>query len=118
MAAIFDQDAALHRMGGDPQLFTEMVVLLQEDGPHLMQQFTTALAERDGAGVQHAAHTLKGLAANFGAMRTVRAAATAEQLARERSWDGLPDATEELSRALSELLAALQPHTASASKAV
>src|SRR5262245_60165190 len=80
MTSVFDIEASLRRMGQDQQLFREMIGLLQEDGPRRMLEVTNGLAERSAPRIRHAAHSLKGLTANFSAPRAVGAAARLEHL--------------------------------------
>jgi HPt (histidine-containing phosphotransfer) domain-containing protein len=109
MSNIYDQSGSLRRMGNDHELFQEMVGLLRSDAPHLLQALITAHKDGDAAGAQRAAHTLKGLAANFGAGRAVAAAAEVERLAKVKQSAGMPAAITELEESLSELIAALTP---------
>jgi HPt (histidine-containing phosphotransfer) domain-containing protein len=59
--------------------------------------------------MQRAAHTLKGLASNFGAGRAVAAAAEVERLAKANQSAGIPAAITELKDSLDELIAVLAP---------
>jgi HPt (histidine-containing phosphotransfer) domain-containing protein len=108
---IFDKRAALERMAFDAQLFGEMINLLRDDGPRRMREVQAGLEVGDLSRVHHAAHSLKGLAANFNAGRTVQAAAHLEKMAKagERG-QPLAAAAAELGAALSELLAELERH--------
>jgi len=108
---IFDKRAALERMAFDAQLFGEMIDLLREDGPRRMLELKAGLETGDLGRMHHAAHSLKGLAANFNASRTVQAAAHVEKLAKAgQSGDELAVAVAELREALDELLAELAQH--------
>jgi len=109
MSPIFDYHASLARMGNDEILLREMAVLLLEDGPHRMQEALASLKSHDARQTLHAAHTLKGLAANFGALRTVSAAARLEDLARREIWTEMKPAADTLQQALDELLRELRP---------
>ena len=66
-----------------------------------------AYKEGDLPRMLRAAHTLKGLAANFRRARAVAAAAEAERLAKAAHSDGIPTAIAELDEALDELIAEL-----------
>jgi HPt (histidine-containing phosphotransfer) domain-containing protein len=89
-----------------------MVELLQDDGPRRLREVQGGLEAHELVRVHHAAHSLKGLAANFSAARATQAAASVESLAKNGDAEGrLPAAAEELGRALDELLVALAPHT-------
>ena len=105
-------------MGYDQKLFREMIGLLLEDGPRRLHQAQQGLEDRDAKQIHHAAHTLKGLAANFSAQATVDAAAAVERLANANQWGDLPQALARLDDALAELLAALQPLAKSASQSI
>jgi HPt (histidine-containing phosphotransfer) domain-containing protein len=111
MAEIFDYEGSLLRMGGDHELFQEMVGLLHADAPQLLQAVGVAHQRGDFPGVERAAHTLKGLASNFGAAHTVAAAAEVEHLAKTKQSAGLPAALSDLNAAFDQLMAALAPAT-------
>jgi HPt (histidine-containing phosphotransfer) domain-containing protein len=108
---VFDKQATLERMAFDAQLFGEMIDLLSQDGPRRLNELQRALQAADLPRVRHAAHSLKGLAANFNATRTVQAAAQIEKVAKSGEFvEQLPDAVAELSEALHELLEELAQH--------
>jgi len=107
MSKVFDYVASLHRMGDDQELFHEMAELLRADAPALLDAVQAANQQGDVQRLERASHTLKGLAANFGAARAVSAAADVEKLAKQRQSSGLPAAIGELEEALDELIAAL-----------
>ena len=107
MSNIYDHDGALRRMGNDAELFAEMVGLLRSDAPHWLTVLKRAIDDGDPPRIHRAAHTLKGLAANFGAQRAVGAAADIERRAKTQQSDGMAAAARELEEALDELLAAL-----------
>jgi two-component system, sensor histidine kinase and response regulator len=108
---IFDYAGSLHRMGDDQELFHEMAELLRQDAPALLDAVNVAYQQGDVPRLERASHTLKGLAANFGAARTVSAAAEVEKLAKQRRSTGMPAAISELEEALDELIAALAATT-------
>jgi two-component system, sensor histidine kinase and response regulator len=107
MSTIYDYNGSLHRMGDDHELFHEMAELLRADAPALLDAVHAAHEHGDPPRLERASHTLKGLAANFGAARTVAAAAEVERLARQRQSSGLPAAIGDVEEALDELIAAL-----------
>lgn len=118
MAAIFDYEASLARMGNDESLLREMADLLLADGPFRMREAREGLKSRDALRVLYAAHTLKGLVANFGAVQAIDAAARVEDLARGEKWEEMEAAIDSLHRALEELLQALRSLVAEASGTV
>jgi HPt (histidine-containing phosphotransfer) domain-containing protein len=107
MSQIYDYAGSLHRMGDDQALFYEMVGLLRSDVPQWLNVLHAAEREGDASRVQRAAHTLKGLVANFGASRAVAAAAEVEQYGKAQTTEGLHEAVAELEGSLDELLGAL-----------
>jgi two-component system, sensor histidine kinase and response regulator len=109
MSKIFDHEGSLLRMGNDHELFHEMVQLLHADAPPLLASLQSAHQEGDFQRLHRTAHTLKGLAANFGAERAVTSASEVEKLAKARQSAGLPAAIAKLEESLDELAAALAP---------
>jgi len=61
-----DLDAALEIVGGDTDLLHMIVEVSMEECPTQIQALEEALAAQNAAGVEHAAHTLKGVVANVG----------------------------------------------------
>ena len=111
MPTVFDYQGSLVRMGGDEQLFGEMVGFLFADSPRWLQELRTGLERQDASLVQRSAHTLKSLAANFGGAAAVAAAARVERIAREdRDLKAAAQALPALEAALHELEAALAPY--------
>jgi two-component system, sensor histidine kinase and response regulator len=110
MSKVFDYESSLRRMGDDVELFQEMLGLLRADAPPLVDTVRRAHRARDHKAVERAAHTLKGLSANFSAVRAVAAAAEVERLARHRQESGMDVAVQELASAVDELVAALADH--------
>jgi HPt (histidine-containing phosphotransfer) domain-containing protein len=109
MSTVYDYAGSLCRMGNDQELFQEMVGLLRADAPPLLSAIRAAQSDGDAPRLQRAAHTLKGLSANFGAQRAVTAAETVEKLAKAHQSAGMPAAISELEESLDELVAALAP---------
>lgn len=104
--AIYDYDASLGRMGGNQQLFLEMVQFLEADGPEHLQQVQAGMERGDAKSVHRHAHSLKGLVANFDAERTAQAALAVEERAKAGQLPAAP-LVEELQLSLTELLATL-----------
>src|SRR5262245_27844925 len=107
MSDIFDYTGSLHRMGDDHELFQEMVGLLRADAPRWLRVLNDARQCSDAAATERAAHTLKGLASNFGASRAIAAAAEVEQLARAQQFEKMPPVVAELEAALDQLMSVL-----------
>lgn len=107
MSKVFDYESSLKRMGNDPALFLEMVELLRADAPALLDLLRQALLSGDNQTTLRAAHTLKGLASNFGAERATAAACEVEQLAKRQPNAEIVAATQRLTQSFTELIAAL-----------
>ncbi|MGH9313445.1 MAG: response regulator [Vicinamibacterales bacterium] len=71
---LFDERAALARVGGDRQLLKQVVGLFRADYPKTLRRIEAALRRGDGERLRTAAHALKGSVSTFGA-RAVRDAA-------------------------------------------
>ncbi len=108
MSSLYDYAGSLERMGGDAQLFREMVGFFVTDAPGWLNQVRLGIERGDATLVHRSAHTLKGLVSNFGAQAAIKAAATVEQRAREDATlasvkpliPGLETAIQELETAL------------------
>ncbi|MGZ3182647.1 MAG: PAS domain S-box protein [Telluria sp.] len=69
--ALPDWRDALQRLDGDAALFLELAGLFLADGPGMLAELNEALARGDRAASERAAHSLKGVLANFGAREAV-----------------------------------------------
>ena len=65
----------MERLNGDKELLTALVGFFFEDFPLLLDEIRAAFGSRDWPALQRAAHSLKGLSANFGAAPAVAALA-------------------------------------------
>jgi HPt (histidine-containing phosphotransfer) domain-containing protein len=83
-ASIFNHEESVTRLGGDEALFDDILDIFLEDAPKLLEQASTSLCSGDSETLERAAHTLKGLSANFTAPTAVEASYAVEILARER----------------------------------
>jgi two-component system sensor histidine kinase/response regulator len=70
---VVDFSASLQRLGGDKKLLRELIKFFLEDFPALIHAVRAGLAQGDWPKVQRAAHSLKGLSANFTAGPAVQA---------------------------------------------
>ena len=94
--------AALERLDGDRELLATLIAVFHEDSVELLIRLATAVEQRDAARAERAAHSLKGLAANFDGFPAVEAARVIEEAARQADWPavagGLPTLEREVSR--------------------
>jgi CheY-like chemotaxis protein len=108
--AIIDYRGALERLGGDESLFCDIVRLFDRDAPELLRRIRTCISENDAAELQRAAHSLKGLAANFGAKDAMDSAYRLEQMGKSLSLDGAENGATDLENEVARLDQALSPY--------
>jgi CheY-like chemotaxis protein len=102
--------AALARLGGDEELLHELMRMFHVDAPALLDKLRAASQQHDTQAVVRAAHSLRGLAANFDAAPTVDAATAVERLAGEGDHRVLEPALQTLESELAVLCHALDTH--------
>lgn len=88
-ANAFDLETSLDRLGGDLDILLEVAEAFCATAPELLEQITAAAGQRDGPGLKRTAHSLKGSAANFGAVATCEAAQQLERMGGAGSFDGV-----------------------------
>jgi two-component system, sensor histidine kinase and response regulator len=110
MSPAFDYPGSLKRFGNDHQLFEEMVGIFLDDAPKWLKTLRTAVAANDVRQIQQGAHTIKGMAANFGAARAIAAAAQIEQHAGMGNISAVSRSLPLLDEAIDELQKALNAH--------
>lgn len=76
----------------DPELRRELAAMFLEDCPKLLSEIRTALTQRDGPSLKHAAHTLKGSAGVFKVPPAYDAALRMEHIGKDCDWDHGEDA--------------------------
>jgi two-component system, sensor histidine kinase and response regulator len=79
---IFDRAAALKGVGGDAQLFEEILGLFLEDGPRLLDEVRLAVENRDPQELNRHLHILRGSAGHFEASALVAAVRKLELIGR------------------------------------
>jgi signal transduction histidine kinase/CheY-like chemotaxis protein len=107
----FDYAAALAHIGGDQELFNELVQIFLSTSPQMVAEIRVALASGERKRLVQAAHSFKGAASNFGARKLVEAAQQLEEIGREgelrtanMAWATLEEEIEGLSAALSAVV--------------
>lgn len=107
---VFDFAGALKRLGGDKELFREIVLFFFEDSPGLLSKLRCGLRDQNPSVVERSAHALKGMAANFDAHRAVEAALHVETLGASGNLTEAPTAIEGLEEEINILKIALTPY--------
>jgi two-component system, sensor histidine kinase and response regulator len=105
---VFDFDQSLRRFDGDRELYRDLIGFFLEDSPKLLEQVRQGMHDGDAKSARRAAHTLKGLAANFTARRAVDAADAVERLAAGHALASAQDAVARLEQEIALLDAALR----------
>jgi len=84
----FDTRETLARMDGDWDLFREVVGIFAADSHTMMALIGDAIEQQDPAGLNRAAHTLKGALSNFGARAPLALVHKLETLGKKGNLDG------------------------------
>lgn len=105
---VIDRVAVLENLGGDLDLFHQIITIFLDDTPPKIEALQQALAARDAAQLHTLGHTLKGSIANFGAPRATEAARALENAAKLGDLAHAPQQVQELMAATEELCTALR----------
>jgi CheY-like chemotaxis protein len=106
--SIFNTEEALERVGGDMDFFREVIGLFSEDYPKTMAEIRKAIIEGDAAGLNRAAHFLKGSVANFGARSAYETAFKLETMGQNNDLAGAMDTLIFLGEQVEQLKRALE----------
>jgi two-component system sensor histidine kinase/response regulator len=107
MSEPFDREGLMQNLDDDLEFLAETVAMLDEDAPGLLQQAAEAAGTGDAEALAAAAHTLKGMFANFCADPARDAAFAVERMAREHQLDGIGPAVDVLRSEAERLTSAL-----------
>jgi HPt (histidine-containing phosphotransfer) domain-containing protein len=94
-------------MGGDHELLQQIVKFFQEDAPEYLSRLHSAVEGGNSAQVLHAAHSLHGLVATFGAEAAALAALRLEDIGRSGDLSSVNEAVGALEDEISRLQTAL-----------
>jgi two-component system sensor histidine kinase/response regulator len=90
-AALFDADQMLVNIGGDQDLFKQLLDMFLERYPMMLCEIREALRTQDGPRLERAAHTMKGTAGNLCAAEIIVIAGQLESMGRLGTLDQAPD---------------------------
>jgi HPt (histidine-containing phosphotransfer) domain-containing protein len=107
MSAVFDEKELLDRIDNDWDFLGETVQMLNSDAPELMKQIRDASAKGDAAALGRAAHTLKGMVANFCSPAAHASAFEVERIGRGGDMSAAPAAVATLGLHVDALIASL-----------
>lgn len=102
-----DLNGAMQRLGNDVSLFEEFIGFYEEDYPRLLAELKQAAQARNGEGVHHAAHGLKGLVASLGATEVATVTGALERMGRTRDFSEIDETMEKLQVEIEQLNAEL-----------
>jgi two-component system, sensor histidine kinase and response regulator len=103
-----NRQEVLDRLGGDENLFIEVINLFLEDCPKRLSEIKAAVDARDAELIRTTAHALKGAAGNLSEGGLFEAAATLERIGAERRLDAAEAGWRRLSVEASNVIDALQ----------
>jgi HPt (histidine-containing phosphotransfer) domain-containing protein len=98
----------LDRLGGDEKLFQEVVEIFLEEGPKQITSLRRAIAERDAAGLESAAHNLRGELGYLGISRVSQKARELEEMGRSNDLQHSAETLAVLESEISEVLISLR----------
>jgi HPt (histidine-containing phosphotransfer) domain-containing protein len=105
---VFDLEEALENAGGDMDLLKEIAEIFLEDYQGQFKQIKEGILSGKAEDVEHAAHSLKGSVAAFGAKRSYELAYQLEVMGREKKLAGANEVLEEFGKELDKLQMALR----------
>ena len=87
-ATPIDREEMMACVGGDEELFRELVELFVSDYPGHLGRIREAVNDGDADGLERAAHTLKGAVGNFAAKTVFQTALDLENMGRNGEFEG------------------------------
>ncbi len=110
-ASDLNLSGALARLRGDRELLRALIDIFLEDAQPLLDRVKSAYHASDAAALHYAAHSLRGLAANFDAQGVIEPALRLEKQAAGDAFDASADvALAQLERATAELVERLREY--------
>jgi HPt (histidine-containing phosphotransfer) domain-containing protein len=83
---IIDRDRLMGHVGGNSELLVELIQLLLELGPNMVNEVGESIDRASSDDLQRTAHTLKGSVGNFAADAAVQAALSLEMMGRNHDF--------------------------------
>ncbi len=103
-------EAAVERLGGDADLYREVLTRFYADADNSVARLRRALETQNADEMHRAAHSFKGLAAMSGAERVARTAAELEQMGRNKQLEEAPPLVDRITIELQRSRLELAPH--------
>jgi CheY-like chemotaxis protein len=108
---VFEKNELLERLGDSQELVEEVIELASHDLPLRLEQLQQALVLADRPAINHAAHTIRGIAANLSALQLRHSAMLLEQQADSATLPLLQQMTHAIEAQIGTLLERLQLQT-------
>lgn len=102
MGGAFEPEVAIARLGGDVELYRELIRGFLDDSAGLMPRLEKAIAAADSGAIHKAAHNLKGTAATCGAISVAAVATELERSGLDRNLAEVPEQFSRLKHELAE----------------
>jgi len=109
-ATVLDSRAAMTRLGGDADLYSDLIEFFLVDAPDLLRDLWHAIEADNAIEVRMKAHALKGLIAGCGGVRAVGVAQLIENTAESGDPEELPSLAQTLEAEIDALIQLLLPH--------
>ncbi|MBN2011375.1 Hpt domain-containing protein [candidate division KSB1 bacterium] len=93
---VVDEEGGLRRLGGDREIYNELMDLFIDNAETQMQQLEAAVANNELDSIEKLAHSIKGAAANLGIMAVQETAQVLEQIGREKRGDDVDETYHQL----------------------
>jgi two-component system, sensor histidine kinase and response regulator len=103
-------EAAIDRLGGDVELFKDLVDRFLDDSAGTRRRIALAIENRDGTQLHSTSHSLKGLAASCGAIAAADALSELESLGRSGDFARVPQAWNRFRSEMERTAEALTPY--------
>lgn len=108
MTEVLNKAELMERVGDDLEFLAETFELLDEDAVPLLKDLHSAIGQGNAEKTAQAAHTMKGMIANFAAPAAEEAARRLETMGREADLSGSAEALVTLESEVEKLKTALQ----------
>ncbi len=100
---VFDQEAALERVGGDMEFLKELIELFKSDYPAKLAQLSKGLREKDFKTISETGHSLKSASGNLSLTRVYDLSFKIEGMGRKGKIQGIEKAYNELEEELGKI---------------
>lgn len=107
-AGIFDANKMLSNIGGDVDLFNQLIRLFLDRHGSMLLDIETAVGQRDNIALERAAHSMKGTAGNLCAPDVVLLAGQLEAVGRLGTIEEAPTLFDQLTRKVQQLVDVLK----------